>query len=157
MENIQNLSLFGSLHKAWKPREYLSLQAGELRGDVQAALPTELKHRPLYRPLSCSALLSLAERGTGPDSTSLHSDTGMCSHTAHTSQFHLRNACKHLHCITDRLRGLSVVCLVHTDFQTHSDFFDFQGKFIRTNLICFFPLTTKGAKSFYKMFLSFIT
>lgn len=51
----------------------------------------------------------------------------------------------------------AVMCPVHTDFVTHFGFLDFQGKSIRTNLISFFPLTTKGAKSFHKIHLSFIT
>lgn len=63
---------------------------------------------------------------------------------------------KHLHCTVGRLRGLSVECPVHTDFPTHFHFLHFQGKFVRTNLICFFPLTTKGATSFYKMLLSLL-
>lgn len=151
--------LFGSLHKAWKPWEYLSLQAGEMCGDAQAAaLPTELECRPLHRATSCSALLPLAQ--PAQHLAAHHSCSAQTLGCAHT-QLTLCSAtsemlAKHLHCITDMLRGLSVVCLVHTDFLTHIDFLDFQGKSIRTNLICFFPLTTKGAKSFYKIFLSLL-
>lgn len=129
------------MHKAWKPWEHLSLQAAELCVMSQLLCPQSSAAPVQSHVLQCPAVLSRTCHGTWQHST----DTGMCSHTAHTLQCYLRNTGK------ASAFHLSVVCLLHTDFLTH---FDFQGKFIRTNLICFFPLTTKGVKSFYKFFLS---
>lgn len=119
--------------------------------------PQSSSAEPGQSPI-CSALLPSAEL-----TVAAHPSMGCSSRTlgcAHT-QLTLCSAtsemlAKHLHCITDIPRGLSVLCLVHTDFLTYFDFLDFQGKSIRTNFICFFPLTTKGAKSFHKMFLSLL-
>lgn len=44
---MQYLLLFGILYKTRKPRQYLSLQAREVRGDRQARLSPALEYKVL--------------------------------------------------------------------------------------------------------------